>query len=257
MRRLVLTLALAGIPLLAACGGGEVVVQAAIQPEAAEGAEASPLPNVEVRALPYDRDVVFDSLRNTAGTPEPEIPDSLMALQTAIAEAQEQWAAAEAEWGTARDSLQKLSQQMRGMSRGDARYVIAYRDFGAQETVEQRAKRTMDTAFERFTSLQSRFTEQSAAVRAQRQAWGDEAFAAVNDVIEARLEELGLEEHWDTTNANGVARFDRLKKGQWWIHARYDLPYTELYWNVPVEVTGGDPVSVVLNRGNAQVRPKL
>ncbi len=40
MRRLVLGLAVASSALLAACGGGEVVVQAAIRPEADETAEA-------------------------------------------------------------------------------------------------------------------------------------------------------------------------------------------------------------------------
>src|SRR5690606_37997169 len=103
----------------------------------------------------------------------------------------------------------------------------------------------------------SAFNEQSAAIRARRQAWGDEAFADVNTVIEARLEATGRTEHYDTTDANGVVRFEGLKKGDWWIHARYDLPYTELYWNVPVQVEGGDPITLILNRENAQVRPKL
>lgn len=257
MRRLVLGLVVAGSGLLAACGGGEVVVQAALRPEADEAAEPTPLPNFEIRALPYDRDAIFDSLRAAHATPEPEIPDSLAQVQTALVEAQEQLAEAEARWGSARDSLKTLSDLMQSMSRGSAQYVVAYRDFNAQESIEQQQRRLMDQANQRYSTLLTAFNEQSEAIRAQRQAWGDEAFADVNRVIDARLEERGATEVWDTTDANGVVRFQGLKKGDWWIHARYDLPYTELYWNVPVQVEGGDPITLILNRQNAQVRPKL
>ncbi len=33
--------------------------------------------------------------------------------------------------------------------------------------------------------------------------------------------------------------------------------YTELYWNVPVTVVKGEPVTVTLTRSNASVRTKL
>ncbi|NLG63680.1 MAG: hypothetical protein GX539_15695 [Candidatus Cloacimonetes bacterium] len=257
MRRLVLGLVVAGSGLLAACGGGEVVVQAAIRPEGDETAEPTPLPNLEIRALPYDRDAIFDSLRAAYPTPEPEIPDSLARLQDALVEAQEQLAEAEQRWNAARDSLKTLSDRMRQMSRGSAEYVVAFRDFNAQEAIEQQQRRLMDQANQRYSQMLTQFNEQSEAVRARRQAWGDEAFASVNEVIEARLKESGLSEVWDTTDANGVARFQNLKPGDWWIHARYDLPFTELYWNVPVQVERGDPITVILNRENAQVRPKL
>ena len=39
--------------------------------------------------------------------------------------------------------------------------------------------------------------------------------------------------------------------------ARYELPYTELYWNVPIDATRGDPNEVMLTRENAQERIKL
>ena len=45
--------------------------------------------------------------------------------------------------------------------------------------------------------------------------------------------------------------------GNWWVHARQELPYSELYWNVPISVETGDPLQVRLTRENAQVRPKL
>ena len=51
----VLVLALA----LSACGGSEVVVQVYTE----QDGQAAPVPGLEVRALPYDRDAIFDSLR--------------------------------------------------------------------------------------------------------------------------------------------------------------------------------------------------
>jgi hypothetical protein len=52
-----------------------------------------------------------------------------------------------------------------------------------------------------------------------------------------------------------VVQFGGLRSGNWWIHARYDLPYAELYWNVPIEKDG--EVQLQLTRENAEVRPKL
>jgi hypothetical protein len=66
----------------------------------------------------------------------------------------------------------------------------------------------------------------------------------------------GLTPAADTTDASGVATV-AVKPGQYWVHARVDEVYSELYWNVPLTVEGGDPVTLVLTRDNAQVRPKL
>jgi hypothetical protein len=49
---------------------------------------------------------------------------------------------------------------------------------------------------------------------------------------------VGLEVQYDTTSAQGVARFTGVKPGQWWVNARYERQFDELYWNVPVEVAG-------------------
>ncbi|HSM60590.1 MAG TPA: hypothetical protein VK849_07310 [Longimicrobiales bacterium] len=60
----------------------------------------------------------------------------------------------------------------------------------------------------------------------------------------------------DTTDASGVASFE-VKPGRYWVHARYDLPYTELYWNVQVDIERGDPTQVRLDPSNAEERIKL
>lgn len=254
MKKLVLTFAVGSSLVLGACGGGEVVVQASTQ--AADG-NATALRDLPVRALPYDRDAIFTELEQAHGVPQPEIPAELQQLQDQITQAQQQWSDAEAIWGGARDSLKTLSDRMQRMNRASGEYTIAFREFSAQEAIEQRTRRESEAAFRRFDELQRQYNEQAEQVKLRRDQWADEAYANVDSVIGARMLEGGLSEYADTTDANGVARFTGMKKGQYWIHARYELPYEELYWNVPVDVQGGDPITVQLNRQTAQVRPKL
>jgi len=253
MKRGVLTLVVLGAAAVLGGCSNEVRVQAMQQQE---GGEARPIGNLPVRALPYDRDAVFDSLRGAYSEPEPEIPPALLTLQDSIASASTEYSSLENRWATARDSLQKLSDALQGMSRASPQYRVMFNDFNDQEGVETQAKRQMDAAFERYTQLQNRFATTANEVRLRRDMWADEAYVAIDTVVALKLEELGREEIADTTDANGVATFS-LEGGQWWIHARYELPFEELYWNVPVEVQRGDPIVVELNRETAQIRPKL
>ena len=93
-------------------------------------------------------------------------------------------------------------------------------------------------------------------IQALRTQWGDVAFADADIALAERLKAARRPEAADTTDANGLARLTGLKSGQWWIHARYELPFAELYWNIPVTVEG-DEVQVQLTRDTAEVRPKL
>jgi hypothetical protein len=253
MRKVLERAAVAAACGLAACTSGELTVQASV--ERADGS-ISALPNLLVRVLPYDREQIFEELERAYGVPEPRIPDSLKVLQDAIAQAQAEWSNAETIWNSARDSLKVLSDRMEGMSRSSAQYALAYGNFNAQDSVVQRAEQVSKRAHDRFEALQQRYYEQADSVRLARAAWADRAFAQVNSVIQERIEEAGSREYGDTTDANGVATFEGLKHGRYWIHARYEQPYDELYWNVPVELRG-EPATVQLNRQTAQVRPKL
>jgi hypothetical protein len=244
----------------AACGPAEVVVTVEVEmpdPEG-DGTVVRPLSDLEVELLPYDRDQVFDSMQAAFPTPEPEIPQDLLTAREEVAAAQARWQADERRWNTLRDTLQKLNAAMEGYSRGESRYVTLYnewREFDAQlGRVEGRVK----TSFDEFTALQQGTIRQSDSVRIQRENWGDEAFSGVGEVFAMKLRISGLSAVADTTDANGVARGNlKVKPGTYWVHARYDLPYTELYWNVQITVEKGDPVEVRLTRENAEERIKL
>ncbi len=60
----------------------------------------------------------------------------------------------------------------------------------------------------------------------------------------------------DTTDASGIANLE-LPPGEWWVHARQELPMQILYWNIRVTVVRGDPIHLLLNRANAQERPNM
>jgi hypothetical protein len=254
MNRLALTVILAGTAVLAACGRTEVLVQGQI---AGDEGQAAALANLPFRILPYDRDAIFDSLRLAYGTPEPEVPQELQVLQDSIARSQQEWTTATARWGGLRDSLQTLNRQLQGMSRASGQYVVLFRQESAVRDATDAAERQMNQSFARFDELQKRFASQAQEIRLAREQWEDAAYADVDRVIAARLREIKREPAADTLDANGVRRVRGLRTGDWWVTAHFDLPFEELYWNIPIQVQRGEPVHVELTRQTAEVRPKL
>jgi len=255
-RVLVLLSALAPLAL-AACGNPQVVVEASFAEEGA--AERRTLADLPVRLLPYDRDAIFDSLEAAYAEPEPAIPPEVLQQQQLVQAAQTEWRRSEDRWITVRDSLRTLSDGLQRMGqqglRGTPQYRQAFEQFGRLEDEERRVNAAMSTAFARFDQLQRSALAQADSIRVVREAWAERAFADFDRVVADRLRGTGREEVVDTTRADGVVR-TRVPSGRWWVYARYAMPYQELYWNVPVDVSG-DSTGVVLNEQNAEVRPVL
>ena len=260
MRRSALPFAMSLLLAAAACGPTTVVVAIEIDvpnPEG-EGTIQRALSGIEVRLLPYDRDAVFDSMGTAYGTPEPSIPEDLVAARDEVRLAQETWQQSQTRWNTIRDTLQKLNTSMERYSRGEAQYVALFREFGDFDAELTGVAREMDQSFDNFTELQTGTIHASDSVRILRETWGDEAFLGVGEVFLAKSQASGLGEGTDTTDAQGIARTHlRVKPGQYWVYARYELAYTELYWNFLITVERGDPMQVRLTRENAQERIKL
>ena len=244
--------------LLSACGPAEVVVTAEIQVEDPLTGEATArtLSDLEIRLVPYDRNAVFDSLTRVASTPEPPIPDQVLLAQEEIAEAQLTWREAENRWNTLRDTLQRLNTALNQYSRGEQRYITLFNEWQNLDGALGGVERQMEREFERFDSLSKANIQATEAARIERDNWADDAFAEVGLVFAAKEDGSGLEQVADTTNAAGVATFEA-RPGPYWVYARYEEPYTELYWNVPLEVARGEPIQFRLTRENADVRPKL
>ena len=260
MRCRFLLFSLSLLIVASACGPAEVVVTMEIDvanPDG-EGMVTRPLSDIEVQLLPYDRDAVFDSMANAFGTPEPPIPEELIAERERVQEAQQEWNNSQNRWNLIRDTLQKLTTALEQYNRGEATYVVLFREWNDFDGELGNVERQMNRSFENFTGLQEGTIEASNTVRMMRDNWGDEAFAGSNEVFLGKLRASGLDAVADTTDASGLARQNlRVKPGQYWVHARYELTYTELYWNIPIEVIRGDPAQVSLTRANAEERIKL
>jgi hypothetical protein len=259
MRR-ILPFALSLMLAAAACGPSEVVVTMEIEvpnPDG-EGTVSRALSDVEVQVIPFDRDAVFDSMTTAYGTPEPDVPPELIERRNEVQEAQAEWDAANRRWATIRDTLQKLNTAMEQYSRGEARYVALFREWQDWDSQLGAAQREVDSTFAVFDELQRGTIRASDSVRIMQENWADDAFADIGTVFANRQRATGLDWVVDTTDASGVARGNLMvAPGQYWVHARYELPYTELYWNVMIDVEDGEPMTVRLTRENAQERIKL
>ena len=236
--------------VLAACGPAQVIVTAELD----EGGSSILLNDVEVQLLPYDRDHVFDSLTATASVAEPEIPQSLLDAQNDIAAAQQAWLEEETSWNTLRDTLQTLNRQLESLNRGESRYRQLFNAYGNLERQYQQAERRVGSLFDTFQSLQAATIGQMDSVRIVRANWADQAFADVDMVIVAKIQEAGLDPVADTTEVEGHVTFD-VPPGRYWVYARFERPYDELYWNVPIDVVRGEPFEIRLSEANAEERP--
>lgn len=244
-----LTAATAAIAFTA-CGPAEVIIVA----ELGEGVDARPLNAVEVQLLPYDRDMLFDSLATAATRPEPEIPADLLAAQVEIADARNAWRDAETRWGILRDTLAKLDSVLVELNTGERRYQTLYLEWEDFHADYQSADRAKVTLFERFTGLQEATLTRMDSINFELDDWAAEAFVDVDAVAAAMIDVSGLDVATDTTEAEGSARLE-VKPGDYWVYARFELPTEELYWNVPITVVRGEPLVVRLNRENADSRP--
>jgi hypothetical protein len=255
-----LPFALSLLVAAAACGPAEVVVSIEVEmpnPDG-EGMITQALSDVEVQLIPFDRDELFDQMATAYGVPEPEIPQELLDRRAEVQEAQAEWDAANRRWATIRDTLQKLNDAMEPLARGEARYVALFREWQDWDSQYGAAERDVERTFEAFDALQRGTIRESDSVRIMQENWADEAFADIGTVFSEAQSATGLDWVVDTTDANGIARGNLMvAPGQYWVHARYELAYTELYWNFPITVEKGEPMTVQLNRSNAQERVKL
>ena len=224
-----------------------------------DGVITRALSDIEIQLLPYDRDAVFDSMTTAFGRSEPPVPAELVAARDEVRAAQEEWQVLQNRWSTIRDTLMKLNTAMEQYNRGEARYVALFREWGGFDAELSGVEREMERSFDRFNELQQGTIRASDSIRVLQHNWADEAFAGIGEVFTLKTRASGLAVVVDTTDASGIARthFQGIKLGTYWVHARYELDYTELYWNFQIEVAKGGPQEIRLTRANAQERMKM
>lgn len=237
--------------VLAACGGGEVAVRVA---DTGPEGELQPQEDVPVMFLPYDRDSIFEALERQADSPRPEIPDTLRALYSEIIDRQERWRSLERRWQQWRDSLKTISERMEGLNEASDRYKRLYDAFTSLEPRVQALDRKKTGAFESFESLQTRVLNFADSIQALRKSWAETAYEGYVQITDSIEEARGREAIGDTTNADGWVNVT-LPDGQWWVYARIQRPFEEVYWNVPIVPARTD--TLVLTPDTAEVRLAL
>ena len=257
MKRYLMLVATFATLTVVGCSSPQVVAEATFTDEAT--GEQRPVSEMPVRLLPYDRDAIFDSLQQAYSEPEPPIPSELLALQDSVTAAETAWRLTVPRDSIMRDSVTAITAELEQLRTAGQTNTPAYRTlfatFQRVEATAETVNQEMQQAFEHFDSMQQMQLEAAETVRVARDMWAEQAFADFEAIVAAKLDESGHEELADTTDANGVATF-LADDGQWWLYARYTMPFEEMYWNVPVDVTG-DSVHVELNPANAELRPIL
>lgn len=127
----------------------------------------------------------------------------------------------------------------------------------ALDTEAAAARLRGDTALARLAGLRKQLNAQVDSIRGAQAAWAQAAYANVDTAIVKRTENTGRFEAADTTDARGniVLKGDH---GDFWVSARYTLPYSQLEWSVPVKIAKGqDSIVVELTRANATEKPSL
>ena len=218
------------------------------------GGEQQGQAQLPVRLLPYDRDSIFEAMTAEAERPEPEPPADLLALRDSIAEAQSRWRAAESNWNAVYSELKELSERMEGMNQSSNEYFQAYQRFDQLDAQERRLNQSKQQYFDEFTALQEQYQARADSFTAVLRTWEDETFTGYGEMVDSLLEARGQEELADTTGSAGYAQFNA-PAGNWWVYTRTKLPFDELYWNVPIEVQGGQPDTIILEESNAERRP--
>ncbi len=240
---------------LAACGPTNVQVTAEVEVLDPATGERSlrPIDNLEVELLPFDRDLLLDSMAAAAPRPEPGFPMELQIMQDSLFAAQNTQREAEAEWLALRERLQQISREMRQFSPAEGQYRVLFNEFNDLEGRVSAAEGRQNDAFRRVEDLQSRVLGDLNEARVLQENWEDEAFADYYTVMAGRLQETRGEILLENTDGIGQVSFPVKRAGTYWVHARYRLPTEELYWNIAIEV-GGDPVELRLTRENAEIR---
>lgn len=240
------------LPLLgAACSKPEVQVRAELP--GAGGAASTPVADLPVRLLPYDRDAILDSLTRAAKRPEPQVPANLQPQRDSLVRLQAAWRAANARLKAIADTAATLTVQVRPGAAESAEREQKLKQAQRLGLEQQQVNQQVADIQRQIAALSGQIGARLDSVQTARRAWSETTFKDFDAIVQRRLKSIERNEVADTTGREGTATF-HVEEGRWWVYARYALPDHELYWNFPVEVSGKQ-TTVRLTEQNAKKRP--
>lgn len=215
------------------------------------------LADVEITALPFDRDAIRDSLASASQVPRPQFRD----LETELAAYEfpdlSDLDQTLSPWQAIHDSVRHLADSLNGAgpdsSEQYARVYGRLRDQYqrlAQSTVQR------DAAMREIVGDDKDLAMRVTAAADSLRAWESAALASYPDLADSAIARSGRTIHSAKTDEGGLVDFT-LAPGRWWFIARWPdpaNPFREHYWNVGVRVRLIGSKSVILYEGNGTGR---
>ena len=197
------------------------------------GAE-TPLPGVEVAALPYNRDSVLTALESRAasGRPNTRALDSLFQAfrQPFLAFARTAW---QVEQTTRlRDSLTR--QRANGTPGTPGAHELELKLKSVEDSL-RRLTRVLESRRAALGAARDTLWPRIERLQAEVRRWEHSAYAGYDSIVRGFARDhlkMGVA---DTTDSNGWVSL-KLSSGNWWIYARSPDPQdpnAQWYWNVP------------------------
>jgi len=216
---------------LLACGGPRKIAVQVLVPDL-RGVE-TPLPGVEVAALPYDRDSVLAVLEQRAGTERPHTRalDSLFQAFRApfLAFSRAAWQAEQTQ--RSHDSL--AAQRAAAVAGSPGARELELR----MQTLEDFLRRLapeLERARDALAAARDTLWPRIERLQADVRRWEHSTYAGYDTIVRGVVRDHMRMGRADTTDATGRATLE-LSAGRWWIYARSPDPQdpnAQWYWNL-------------------------
>lgn len=212
----------------------------------------TPVSELAIIALPYNRDSIIQALESAAAGPRPHVAelDSLFAI---FREPFVSYSAASMAERQLEDTLAALGAVLDTLPRNREEYRALYTRYTALHDSLPGVTARREELRERLGQVRSRVNPRIDSLRREVVQWENTTFASYEQETEAAARRSGKTPSQQITDATGWATF-QLEGEDWWIYARaWDAtdPNAQWYWNVPVT---GDTVR--LSSENGERRPR-
>jgi len=235
--------------LLGCASDGRVAIHAV-------GEDGRPFAGLEVTALPFDPDGLFDSLAAGAKTPRPSFTDLEAELRDYERPEEDALRRISVGWRATWDSVHTLADSLAGVRPSAPGYGAAYARLREQyRRLAQRAVER-DRAFQEQIGDHRELATRAAAAADSLRAWEQAVLPAFAEAADTALARSGALIRSATTNQAGAIEI-HLPAGAWWLIARQpdpENPFLERYWNIPLVVGMMGPLRVPLDDRNGVVR---
>ncbi|MFQ5702554.1 MAG: hypothetical protein ACE5HT_00875 [Gemmatimonadales bacterium] len=214
--------------------------------------DGMPLVGIEVTAVPFDLQQLYDSLTLAAEVARPSFPELMVELESYRKPEEHQLDALGAAWRETRHSVMQLADSLRLVPNGAPGYAAAYSRLRQKYRDLARRAADRDRAFRKQIGDDHELAVRAAAAADRIRAWEKKAFAGLPQIADSASARAGRGWSRNVTDSSGTARM-RLSPGKWWFSASYpqrNNPFWEYYWNVPVVLRSIGPTVISLYIGN-------